>query len=155
MTLGVSVRTLPTRSCPRHLAVMGGAEFTSETPVADAPAGDGSDVGVAAGAGVAGEVGAAGGSAPAGERGAGDFSARAVVGELGVGAAEGGWPLPADGATGEAGPGPPASGGEDPGGGDPESELRRPKRAAARRILKKYMTTIAKAKLMSSPIVKR
>ena len=50
---------------------------------------------------------------------------------------------------------PPASSGAAPGGGAPLLASIRPKRAAARRILKKYMTTIASANAMSSAIVKR
>lgn len=47
------------------------------------------------------------------------------------------------------------SGGDDPGGEDLGSGLIRPKSTSARRILKKYMTTIANANAMSSPMVKR
>jgi hypothetical protein len=127
-TFGVSVTMLPMRSCPRQFAVRGD-DVAAETETAAGPPGGRVDA-----AGVAGDGGAAGGAG----------------GELGVGAAEGGGAFPAGGATGEDGPGAPASG-----GGAPESGSIRPKRAAARRILKKYMATIASANAMSSTIVKR
>jgi len=56
---------------------------------------------------------------------------------------------------GAGGPGIPASGGADPGGGDPAAGSSLPNRAAARRILKKYIATIASANPMRSTIVKR
>jgi hypothetical protein len=52
-------------------------------------------------------------------------------------------------------PGDPVSGGAEPGAGRPESVSIRPKRAAVRRILKKYMAIITAANAMRRPIVKR
>jgi hypothetical protein len=69
------------------------------------------------------------------------------VGAAGAGAFSGG--------AGEGELGAPASGGDDPGGGAFVSGPRRPKRAAARRILKKYRASIASANAISSTIVKR
>ena len=160
LTLGVSVTMLPTRSHPRQCAVRGGAEVAAHTAGCVAgEAGGGIPPGGEAGAcnfsadgaaGMAGEDSVAGGGANVG-----DFSAGGMPGEPGVGAAEGGGFSPVGGDTGAERPGAPASGGDAPGGGGFVSGSRRPKRAAARRILKKYMKTIANANTMSSPIVKR
>jgi len=136
-TLGVSVTMLPTRSCPRQFAVTGDAEVASET------AGDVTgEAGEPPATGEAGDLSAAFAASPPGTGTADDPSGG------GAGAAG----VPAAGVVGELGA---AGGGAPPGGGDPESESRRPKRAAARRILKKYMATIASANAMSSTIVKR
>ena len=59
-----------------------------------------------------------------------------------------------DGGTG-GGVRAPASGGDAPGGDAPESDSIRPNKAAVRRILKKYMVTIATANATSNIIVKR
>ena len=48
-----------------------------------------------------------------------------------------------------------ASGGDAPPGGAPESGSIRPNKAAVRRILKKYMATIASANATSNIIAKR
>ena len=85
---------------------------------------------------------------------AGDATDAGGVPAAGVAGAAGGTPAPS-GAAGEDGPGAPASGGAVPGGGAAGSGAIRPKRAAVRRILKKYIATIASANAMSSPIVKR
>ena len=153
---------LPTRSCPRQFAATGGAEVAAETETTDGTPGDGSDVAGVPATGAASDVGAAGEDAPgAGGPEALDSSAGGAAGEGDGGGDEGGddppedGALPAGGGAGENGPGAPTSGGAPPGGGGPESGSRRPKSAAARRILKKYMTTIASANAMSSPIVKR
>ena len=156
MTLGVSVTMLPTRSCPRQFAVGGDAEVASEMRPADDPPGDGADAGGVPAVGMAGTIGAAdGGAPPADGPGVSDFSASGAGGEPGVGAAEGGDVPPGGGATGEDGLGAPAGGGDDPGGGAPESGSMRPKRAAVRRILKKYMATIASANAINTTIVMR
>ena len=127
LTLGVSAMMLPTRSCPRHFAVAGGAASGRD----EAAGGEADAGGVATASWVAESAGEGGGAIPAG----GMPPVGCIVGE-GLGA--------------------PASGGEAPGGGvAPATGSMRPKRAAVRRILKKYMAIIASANAMRSTIVKR
>ena len=71
----------------------------------------------------------------------------------------GGWPpvggVPSDGGGPPVGGVGPVGGGDEPGGSVPAPDSIRPKSAAVRRILKKYMATIANANAMSSAIVRR
>ena len=91
----------------------------------------------------------AGAGCAVGGSGAGGFSD-------GRAAEEGAGGSPPDGgADDEGGPGPPARGGEASGGGGLASGSIRPKSAAARRILKKYMASIADVNATSSAIVKK
>ena len=80
----------------------------------------------------------------------GAFPSGAELGAAGPDVPEGGL-VPGGGDV----PGAPESGGADPGGGEPLLASRRPNSDAARRILMKYIPTIASANAISSSIVNR
>ena len=150
-TIGVSLTMLATRRSPRHFAVNGAAELAFGAGPEDPPGGEaGADGGggCPARAGVGCPPGAGVGGVSAG--GGAEASAPAEGGVGGDPPAGGTFPP-----GGADDPAAPPAGGDDPGGGDPLSGSTRPKRAAARRILKKYMASIANANATSSAIAKK